>query len=83
MYVFRDLKKLKELEKLGYKDTLGGYTKLLRNDDTFAFIEILKDASIKKYREENGPFEALEDLMKVSGIGRATYERIRDYLTLK
>lgn len=48
MYVFRDLKKLKELEKLGYKDTLGGYTKLLRNDDTFAFIEILKDASIKK-----------------------------------
>lgn len=54
MYVFRDLKKLKELEKLGYKDTLGGYTKLLKNDDTFAFIEILKDASIKKYREENG-----------------------------
>lgn len=43
-----------ELEKLGYKDTLGGYTKLLKNDDTFAFIEILKDASIKKYREENG-----------------------------
>lgn len=54
MYVFRDLKKLKELEKLDYKETLGGYTKMLKGDRTFAFIEILKDASVKKYREENG-----------------------------
>lgn len=54
MYVFRDLKKLKELKKLDYKETLGGYTKMLKGDGTFAFIEILKDASVKKYREENG-----------------------------
>lgn len=54
MYVFRDLKKIKELIKLGYKETLVGYTKLIKNEETFTFIEILKDASIKKYREENG-----------------------------
>lgn len=27
---------------------------MLKGDGTFAFIEILKDASVKKYREENG-----------------------------
>lgn len=30
------------------------------------------------YREENGPFEALEDLMGVSGIGAQTIEGIRE-----
>ena len=50
---------------------------------TVNYISLSLGEKIVKYREENGPFEALEDLMKVSGIGRATYERIRDYLTLK
>jgi competence protein ComEA len=29
---------------------------------------------IIEYREKNGPFEAPEDLMQVSGIGQKTYE---------
>ena len=52
MYVFRDLKKLKELEKLDYKETLGGYTKMLKGDGTFAFIEILKDVNNKIIQSE-------------------------------
>ncbi len=38
---------------------------------------------IISYRNENGEFLSLEDLMNVTGIGTKTYEKIRDYLTLK
>jgi competence protein ComEA len=33
--------------------------------------------SIIRYREEHGPFESMDDLMHVSGIGEASLERIR------
>lgn len=38
---------------------------------------------IVSYRYENGDFLTLEDIMNVTGIGIKTYEKIRDYLTLK
>ncbi|HQX17749.1 MAG TPA: ComEA family DNA-binding protein [Anaerolineales bacterium] len=34
------------------------------------------------YREENGPFQAIEDIMNVSGIGPGTYERMKDLITV-
>ena len=37
---------------------------------------------IVDYRSENGPFRRIEDLLKVSGIGPATFEKIRDYITV-
>ena len=37
---------------------------------------------IVDYRNENGPFKRIEDLLKVSGIGEATFEKIRDYITV-
>jgi competence protein ComEA len=37
---------------------------------------------IVTYRNQNGPFMAIEDLLKVSGIGAKTLERIRPRLTL-
>ncbi len=37
---------------------------------------------IADYRSENGPFRTIEDLLKVSGIGPATFENIKDYLTV-
>ena len=39
--------------------------------------------NIVAYREENGLFTCLEDLINVSGIGIKTFERIRDYISLK
>jgi competence protein ComEA len=33
-------------------------------------------------RSENGPFRIIEDLLKVSGIGQATFEQIKDYITV-
>jgi competence protein ComEA len=37
---------------------------------------------IVDYRSENGPFRRVEDLLKVSGIGEATFEKIKDYITV-
>lgn len=31
------------------------------------------------YREENGPFSSLEELLEVKGIGEATLEKFRDH----
>ena len=30
------------------------------------------------YREQNGPFKSIEDIMNVSGIGEKTYEKFKD-----
>jgi competence protein ComEA len=38
--------------------------------------------AIVNYRDDNGPFRRIEDLLKVSGIGEATFEKIRDYITV-
>jgi competence protein ComEA len=38
---------------------------------------------IIEYREANGPFQKIEDLMQVPGIGLKRFEQIKDYLTIK
>jgi len=38
--------------------------------------------NVIKYREQNGPFKTIEDIKKVSGIGDATFLKIRDYITV-
>ena len=34
------------------------------------------------YREQNGPFINIEDIINVPGIGPGTYERIKDLITV-
>ena len=41
-----------------------------------------KAKAIIKYREENGNFKKIEDLMNVSGIGEALYEKIKNDITV-
>ncbi|HQO08998.1 MAG TPA: helix-hairpin-helix domain-containing protein [Clostridiales bacterium] len=38
---------------------------------------------IVKFRNENGPFNTAEDIMKVKGIGDSKYSKIRDFIILK
>lgn len=38
---------------------------------------------IIKYREENGPFKKIEDIMKVKGIGKKTFKIIKNKITVK
>jgi comEA protein len=35
---------------------------------------------IYDYREQNGRFQAVEDLMKIKGIGKKTFEKIRPFI---
>ncbi len=37
---------------------------------------------IVTYREKNGPFKKLEDLMNVQGIGEKSFLKLRPYLSL-
>jgi competence protein ComEA len=38
--------------------------------------------TIVEYREANGPFETIEDIMNVPGIGEGTFEKIKDGITV-
>jgi len=38
--------------------------------------------NIINYREANGPFQRIEDIMNVSGIGPATFEELEDLITV-
>jgi len=38
--------------------------------------------AIIDYREQNGPFHNINELIKVEGIGTATYEKIKDRITV-
>ncbi len=51
-----------------------------------ASVDVISNSvaeAIVAYREENGPFLAIEDLINVKGIGTKTYEKLRDIVTLK
>jgi competence protein ComEA len=38
--------------------------------------------AIVDYRDANGPFKRVEDLLKVEGIGEGTFEGVKDYITV-
>jgi competence protein ComEA len=38
--------------------------------------------TIVDYRNKNGPFKRIADLLQVEGIGEGTFEKIRDYITV-
>ncbi len=42
-----------------------------------------KAEAIIEYRETNGPFKTIEDLMLVSGFGEKTFEKLKDKITVK
>jgi len=42
-----------------------------------------KAVSIISYREEQGPFTKIEDLLEVTGIGDKSFEKLREEITVK
>ena len=38
--------------------------------------------AIVDYRDENGKFKRIEDLLRVKGIGQSTFDEIKDYITV-
>lgn len=51
--------------------------------ETLPGIGQVTAASIIRYREENGPFGKIEDIMNVSGIKDSRFAAIRDYITVE
>jgi competence protein ComEA len=49
--------------------------------ENIGFTSVQADALVT-YRETNGNFQALEDIMKVSGIGEKTFIKVRDSICL-
>lgn len=39
--------------------------------------------SLIDHREQNGDFQAIEDIMEVKGIGNAAFEKVKDKITLR
>ncbi len=50
---------------------------------TLPMIGPVKAVLIIEYRKKHGPFEKISDIKKVSGIGPATFESIREYITVE
>jgi competence protein ComEA len=50
--------------------------------ETLSGIGEVLAATIVEYREQNGPFASVDDLLDVSGIGPSTLEEIRDQVTV-
>ncbi len=57
-------------------------TATLADLDTLPGIGPAIAQRIIDYREANGPFTAIEDIMNVSGIGPATFDKIKDLITV-
>lgn len=51
--------------------------------ETLPGIGPSKAEAIIEYRENNGPFKAIEDLMLVSGFGEKTFAKLKDEITVK
>ncbi|WP_246940538.1 helix-hairpin-helix domain-containing protein [Bacillus pinisoli] len=51
--------------------------------ETLPGIGPSKAAAIIAYREENGPFQSIDDLGNVSGIGEKSLEKLRDLIRIQ
>ena len=49
---------------------------------TLTGIGEAKAESILKYREENGKFESIEELMQIGGIKVGVFNKIKDDITI-
>lgn len=64
-------------------------TKIDINSASQALLESLpgigpaKASAIIEYRNSNGPFSSIEEIMDVSGIGEATYENIKELISVE
>jgi competence protein ComEA len=51
--------------------------------ETIPGIGPSKALTIIEYREQNGPFQSVEDIKNISGIGDKTFEKLKDSITVK
>jgi competence protein ComEA len=73
----------KEFEERAMQDFPIDINKASAEDlEKLPMIGPVKAKAIVEYRKEHGPFQRLEDILEVSGIGEKTLERIRGYISV-
>ena len=50
--------------------------------ETLTGIGPVKAQKIIEYRDKNGGFKSIEEIMNVPGIGKKTFENIRDEISI-
>ncbi len=65
-----------------YAATININTATAAQLDTLPGIGPSKSAAIVDYRTKNGPFNTIEDIQKVSGIGPVTFANMKDSITI-
>jgi competence protein ComEA len=70
------------LPALAYAASVNINTADVTQLDTLPGIGPSKAAAIIDYRTRNGPFSAIEDIQKVSGIGPVTFANLKDSITV-
>jgi competence protein ComEA len=63
-------------------DLININTASLEELDTLPGIGLATAQKIIDYRDQNGPFQQIEDIMNVSGVGPATFDQIKDLITV-
>lgn len=51
--------------------------------ETLPGVGPAKSAAIIEYRETNGPFQTIEDIMSISGFGERTFEKLKESISVK
>ena len=74
--VYCDIPESKEAAKININTA--DYMLLLN----IPYIGEVKAQSIIDYRNANGAFLRIEDIMNVSGIGKATFDKLKDYISV-
>lgn len=66
----------------GSEDLININTASLEELDSLPGIGPSIAQRIIDYREENGPFQVIDDIMNVSGVGPSTFDQIKDLITV-
>lgn len=80
-YAPNEVKELTENDEIGEKVNINTASKRVLM--TLDGIGAKMSERIIEYREQNGGFETIEDIMKVSGIGYETFLKLKDYITVE
>ncbi|MGF3103786.1 helix-hairpin-helix domain-containing protein [Rossellomorea sp. DUT-2] len=62
------------------KDRININTATQQEFETLPGIGPAKASTFIQYREEHGPFAAIEEIQNISGVGEKTFEKLKEYI---
>lgn len=78
----KEVDNVEKVEEVGKTGIININTASLAQLDSLPGIGQVYSQKIIDYRTKNGPFSSIEDLKKVSGIGEALFNKIKDQISV-